>query len=57
MGTQCVLRHQLVGNLAGQVNFNAAFDIDLGEFFMLERSILGEFLPLTVDIGLLSVRL
>jgi hypothetical protein len=56
-GTQCVLRHQLVGNLAGQVNFNAAFDIVLSEFFMLERSILSECLPLTVDIGLLSVRL
>jgi hypothetical protein len=36
MGAERVLRHQLSGDLSREVRFDAALDVDQGEFLVLE---------------------
>ena len=42
MRTQCILRHKLLGNLASEAHLDAAGDIDLGQFLLLEFRVVHE---------------
>ena len=46
MGAQCVMGHQLLGDLPRQRLIDAALDVDFGKLIELERGVVAQFLAL-----------
>lgn len=57
MGAQCVVSHELVGNLFGELAIEPASHVDRGQFFMFSRVVRLQFGAFQLEIGFLGVRL
>ena len=55
--TQCILRHKLLSNLAGEASLDAAGDIDLGQLPLLKFRAVQKLPSLTCEVGMFGVGL